>query len=207
MTWTPPRPRPGRERVAVVAVVAAWFGALFLKHGDGWLHDTGDRVFVATGLGLLAVALVASRTVPAWRRSQRRGGAALQALRDHRDPGPELRDAADQLAGRYGRNSWGIWLWPFFAMVQALSIDWLHPYRAAAAAVLFAAAAVAAAYDSRRLARTARRWLADPPGPPRGLPGRPALVLPPETWTTGWRLPLLSTALVSVGVAISVLAR
>ena len=201
MNGRSPALRATRQAVGIAVVLAAWFCALALKQDDGGWDDAYWGVVVATG-ALLVLLLVALRVVPSWRSWQRGWNAALRALREHRDPGPGLRERTDTLAQQYARTWWAVWLWPFLAGTQLLTMEWDDPARATVATVLFVGVAVTFALYYRGLTRAARRWLADPPGPPRE-PAAPAVSQ--QVWASGGRLALIVTGAVVAGVAIGLL--
>jgi len=160
MSAATPDLRAARQSGVTVAVATAWFGALMLR-SDGWFSDTVDRLLLAAYVTVLLVVVVLSWAVPAWRRST----LQLAAMRDHRDPGPELRAGTDAVARQYAGQRWLVWCWPVMVLCQVPAIDWGHPVRAVVATVLFAAVAVTMTLWYRRLVTAARRWLADPPRP------------------------------------------
>ena len=193
--------REARQRIATAAVATAWFGALLLRSDDGWFTGVVDWLLLTCYVVLLLLLTVVSWVVPAWRRKQRDSTAQLAALREHRDPGPDLRTGTDALARQYAGQRWLVWGWPVIVLLQVPAIDWARPARAVVATALFLAVAVTLTVWYRRLTRDALRWLADPPGPERA----PALgQYRTEAWTAGWRLALVVIGTVVVCLAIGV---
>jgi hypothetical protein len=197
VTGAVPRLRATRRSGVTTAVATAWFGAVLLRSDDAF-SGTVDRILLAGYVAVLLAGLALPRAVPAWRRS----ALQLAAMREHRDPGPELREGTDAVARQYAGQRWTVWVWPFLALVQVPSIDWGNPVRAVVATVLFTASGVTMALWNRRLVTAARRWLADPPGPHRE-PVPPAA--PREVWATGGRLALVVIAALVAGVGIGLL--
>ena len=201
MTTSTAGPRSTRATLAPVGYLTAWSAGILLRDGDG-VSGAGD-LLVVVGCGGALLAAVAVRVVPAWRPHLRSWAAQLQALRDRSDPGPGLREKTDALARQHAPLAWATWLWPFLGVTQVLAADWDHPVRATVATALFTAAGVTGALNHRRLVRSSRRWLADPPGPARDPDT--AETVRPDGWATGRRLVLLVAGALVVGVVVGLL--
>jgi hypothetical protein len=124
------------------------------------------------------------------------------ALRHTVDPGPELRARVDGQARYLTQVRWAGWLVLLGPLGLLLGGQWdRRPVTAAVGAVLVVG--VAAGYTRWWRARLAdaRRWLADPPGPPREAS-------PPTTaerWLTGRRGLALLVGLLALGMLIGLL--
>jgi hypothetical protein len=90
------------------------------------------------------------------------------AVLRHRDPGVGRRDPADGAAKNFVRWPFLTWLWLLAAVTLPLVVEpWDRPEWAVPGAVLLVIAAGVQLFAREREARAGRRWLADPPGPPR----------------------------------------
>jgi hypothetical protein len=161
---------------------------------------TGAAAWTAIGVFLApaGLALTAARLS---RRQRDRVTAAhrLQAaLRAHADPGPELRGRADQQARYTARTAWVVWTLPLGPLGLVIGGDWdSRPVAAAVGAALVVGAAVAYGLWTRARLTQARRWLADPPGPPREAPPPTAA----ERWSTGRRVAVVVGSVFVLAVA------
>jgi hypothetical protein len=167
---------------------------------------TGGAAWAVVGalLAFFLLMVVAAHLVPRLRTRSAPAYRIQAALRQHADPGPELRCRADQQA-RYlagtGRLGWLFMLGPLGVLLGA---DWDRPI---AAALVVGAASAWGLWWRRRL-DAARRWVADPPGPSREAPPLSTRM----RWLTGRRgvLIVVGTTLVVVliaGLAAAVLTR
>jgi hypothetical protein len=119
-------------------------------------------------------------------------------LRAHADPGPELRGRADQQARYTARTAWVVWTLPLGPLGLVIGGDWdSRPVAAAVGAALVVGAAVAYGLWTRARLTQARRWLADPPGPPREAPPPTAA----ERWSTGRRVAVVVGSVFVLAVA------
>ncbi|MGY1847149.1 hypothetical protein [Blastococcus sp. SYSU DS1021] len=110
------------------------------------------------------------------------------------DPGPGLRERADVQARYQAGVGWLVWVLPAGPAALLPGARWDRPVSTVPAALLVAGGAVGLTVWWRRRVAWARRWLADPPGPPREVP-------PPgraERWFTRPRTALLAMAAVLV---------
>lgn len=190
-----------RQLLVLLALPALPLGALLLtgrflglSGRSGWL---AGAVYVA----LLPMLAAASSLVPRWRASRERGSRMTVALRHHVDPGPDLRSRVDRMAVAQARIGW---MWPFvpLGLVGLLSgARWDRPAAAATGSALLATLVVAWSVWWFRWTRSARRWLADPPGPTRELPPLTTL----QRWLTGPRALLLFSGLAVAAVLVSLL--
>lgn len=160
------RPRTrNRWRMALlrVWVVGTLVGAAWALLGT----DDLDLV-VIVALSILVTELVTSRLVPRGQREQER--AVRAALREHIDPGPDLRPSVDEAARRelatLRRDRWTAGLLTVGLGVACLVTAWVRGDAVAILpAVSLAALAVLADAGARRQRRAARQWLDDPPVP------------------------------------------
>jgi hypothetical protein len=137
----------------------------------------------------------------------RDGYRLVYALQEHVDPGSGLREKVDRQAGYMTRIVWFRWWLLLFPRGLLVGAPWDRPLIAVPSALVLVAGVVAWALYLRRPYGFARRWVADPPGPPREMP-------PPrrwERWISGWRLVwvfavLLVTA-IGVGVVLGLVDR
>ncbi|MBJ7451088.1 MAG: hypothetical protein JHC71_03265 [Blastococcus sp.] len=125
-------------------------------------------------MGAAAFVLVLLGTV-VWQFGTARGreGEAGRLLAEyavlrHVDPGVGRRAPADEAARDFVRGRFLGWLWLAGSLALPLVLgQWDQPAWAVTGAVLLGIAAVVQVVDTERQARAGRRWLADPPGPPR----------------------------------------
>jgi hypothetical protein len=141
--------------------------------GFAVLHVQPER-WTAPGWALVAAAVLAwaglaSALVLVVSRSEwrQRRYLAEYAVLHHLDPGLGRRQAADRRARNMSwARSFAI-TWAAFLVGQTLAGDLDDPAWAAAGIGLFALALAVLVPSALREARASRRWLADPPGPPR----------------------------------------
>jgi hypothetical protein len=149
--------RPTRRLAVIVAyeVAVVWAVVLLV----GW-NGIGGLVGGLVGFAIVSLGFD--------REAHARERAARTAVREHRDPGPDLRDEADVQArltlGASPMNRWGA---PVLALALAAGCIVAAVMRADASfaypAALFLAVAVAAGLLRHRAEVAADRWLADPP--------------------------------------------
>ena len=152
---------PGWQRLGLQAIFQAsfcWASAVLV----GWR-------FVPALLVIMAMGPIADRvTITAETRARTR--LVLTSLREHRDPGPDLRPDVDRAARRRvateRRNRWllgiGIACVALVCVVSAVRRDAILD---ALPAFPLAVTVVAVFVLSRRSEAMADRWLADPPAP------------------------------------------
>jgi protein-S-isoprenylcysteine O-methyltransferase Ste14 len=111
-----------------------------------------------------------------WRFGTERGRAGQAgrllseyAVLRHADPGPGRRAPADEVARGFVRGERLLgWLYGLGVVAFAVTAgQWDRPGWAIPGAMLLGSAAVILLFAVERQARAGRRWLADPPGPPR----------------------------------------
>jgi hypothetical protein len=199
--WEEAERRERRRDLVIFPGIVAFFVGMVLLTGDFWLL-TGSAAWavVAVFLGFIMLMTAASHLIPRLRRKGSAGYRIQAALRRHLDPGPELRARADRQARYVAGTAWVGWvaLLPAFAFL--LGGQWERPMLAAPGAVLLVGAALAWVMWWRSRVHVARRWVADPPGPPREA-------LPPTTaerWLTG-RRGLTVVAGLTLGMTLLVL--
>lgn len=160
-----------------------------------------DDLRVVTWAGVLA--LVAALGSAAWLLHGARTGRTdrhrtLHALLQHADPGPGLRARADQLARQQAPARRWFWVTPGALLVQAVPGRWDEPAVALPAAAVLVASLLPLTVQQFRLGRAAKRWLADPPGPPRDAV-REWVPPPARTWAASrGRVVLVVVAVVAV---------
>jgi len=121
------------------------------------------------------VFLLAAVGTGVWQLGTERGreGQAGRLLSEyavlrHADPGVGRRAPADETAKGFARGRSVGWLWVLGAIAFPLIAgQWDRPEWAVPGAVLLAITAAIQLTAREREARAGRRWLADPPGPPR----------------------------------------
>jgi hypothetical protein len=176
----------------------------------GGLAAVSDR-FVLAGAGkwLLAAAYVAGfglllavqRLHPRMRARAAEGHRVQHALREHLDPGPALRERADRQATYLAGLVWmRWWLIPVVALGPLLGGDWNEPAVAVPGAVALVGGGTAWMLAYRRMWHDARRWVADPPGPPREMPELPAW----QRWLTGWSFAIAMLVVLTVALAVGI---
>jgi hypothetical protein len=163
----------------------AFFLGMALVRG-GFAFWSGRAGWVALGiyLGAFAVLMAASLLVPRLREGQASAYRVQAAVRRHADPGPEFRARADRMARLMSGRRWIaylVWLGPAGMLLGG---RWDHPLPTALGAVLLLVSTAAWSLWWLRFAADARRWQADPPGPPREMPP----VTRAERWTSGRRV-------------------
>jgi hypothetical protein len=145
------------------------------------------------------VWLVLIHLHPQLRARDRERHRAAFAIGHHLDPGPGVRERADQLARR--RSVTGA-LWCLFLLnlpAALIRADWARPLVTVPSAVVVVAWFAGAAVWLRRTGRWAERWRTDPPGPERAWT--------PRKWTlTGrqWAGLIALALLVGYGVFVLV---
>ncbi|MDP5183010.1 hypothetical protein QOZ88_10195 [Blastococcus sp. BMG 814] len=175
--------------------VALLFACLVTLQGR-WAVWEGAAAWVAIGV-LTAIVLIGQLVVLLSPRLRARSAGAHRighALRHRLDPGPELRERADVRARYQAGVGWLVWFVPLGPAGLPLGARWDRPVSTVPAALLVAGGAVGFVVWWRRRVEEARRWLADPPGPPREVPP-PGRV---ERWSTRPRTALLAVAAVLV---------
>jgi len=190
--------RARRATLLLPALVIALGATRVLLTGDyAGLHGTAARWLLMTIVVLVLAAPAAAAVVPALGARQAVAARTQYALREHLDPGPELRARVDVLARRSLRLCWMGRLLPLLPVSVLLQTDWDQDAAVPAAAVLLVAYGALAIWHQRQVA-AARRWTSTPPGPPRALPPTPWW----EPWLGGRRLLCLVGAYVLVVVAV-----
>jgi hypothetical protein len=182
--WAEAERRGRRAGLLLPALVVPLGASRVLLTGDyAGLHGAAARwLLLVVGLLVVAVPLAAA-VVPALRTRQAVAARVQHALREHLDPGPELRGRVDVLARRSLRLRWMGRILPVLPLSVLLQADWDRASAVPAAVVLLAAYAALAVWHHRQVA-SAARWTADPPGPPRTAPPTPWW----EPWLGGRRL-------------------
>ena len=191
----------GRRGPAVLAVVAiaALLGSMVALQG-GYAGFEGAAGWVAVGI-LAALGVVGALVARAWPGSGARIVRARRvqyALRHHVDPGDPLRSEVDVAARRLIRVRWAVWYSPLVVVALLAGAQWERPAVAVPAALVLVGLVVAWAVVTRRQVQAAQRWTADPPGPPRELPGPSAV----KRWTSPGRLLLTCLGVGVVGGVI-----
>lgn len=193
--------RRAREReplvtLTFIAVVAGWAG---LSEQLFSFSGTAKWIVAAVYAGTFLLLLVAQRVHPRFRARNAEGYRLQYALRRHVDPGPELRGKVDRQAGHMARIVWfRWWLLLLLPVGPLIAAPWDRPLVTVPSALVLVAGVAAGALSMRRLYADARRWVSDPPGPPRELP-------PPrrwERWFSGWPFVWALVAIVLVTVAV-----
>lgn len=163
------------------------------------LRSDDQRFFVgAVGLALVAVLGMAAWTFHGVRTGRTDRYRALHALFAHTDPGPGLRTQTDELARQQAPSRWWFWLTPGALLLQAVPGRWDEPVVALPAAAVLVAGLLPLTVHQYRLGRAAKRWLDDPPGPPRETD--PGWVRPPrQQWASSrGQVTLLVVAVLAV---------
>ncbi len=123
--------------------------------------------------GVAALAVLVAAAVRALlfsapgRRRQEERYVAEYAVLHHRDPGPGRRGEADRRARAMIAQSVIGLVVSFFALMQVWRAYPSEPGPSWVGLLLVQLGAVLLVQDAVRQARAGRRWLADPPGPPR----------------------------------------
>ena len=129
--------------------------------GGSWV---GAVVFTAT------VALLAWWPLGTARGREGQAGrlVAAYAVDHHVDPGNGRREQADRQARDMAWQwPWGVLITVVFAALPLVVGSWQDLGTAVPGALLVAVAGAVSVADRLRQARAGRRWIADPPGPPR----------------------------------------
>ncbi|MGY1847151.1 hypothetical protein [Blastococcus sp. SYSU DS1021] len=154
-----------RMFAAFLPSFAAGFALLRLGPAS-WSTGTWTAVAAcAATLALLGWCLLGTER---GRRRQEERLLAEYAVVHHRDPGPGRRARADRVADRMARQRIfarvGV---PVIIGTQVVLADWDQLATTVPGAILMTIAGVVLLADSITQDRAGRRWLADPPGPPR----------------------------------------
>jgi hypothetical protein len=201
--WDAALRRLRREEVLAGPCVVVFFAGLVLLTG-GFAFWDGATGWLAAGV-VLAVCGVAAVTGTLVRGRAHRAAThrAQAALRLHADPGPDLAARVDRQARYLVQTRWAGWLVLFGPLGLLVGGQWERsPARAGAGAVLVLAVAVGYVFWWDHRVDEARRWVADPPGPPRSeAPESTA-----ERWNRPRRLVLVCVGLLLVGVAAGLVA-
>jgi len=201
--WTAVERRARRLDVLVTVPLVGWFASLVALTGGFVLWSGAGAWWAVAAYSASFVALLGlQRTVPRLRRTAELGHRVQFALRHHLDPGAGAREKADVLARRQAQLGWVPWSTPLPVAAFLLNGRWDRPATAVPAAVVLVGLSVAGAVLLHRQVRAARRWVAEPPGPPREVPPPTAL----ERWTGGRRMLLVALALVVLGLLAGLLA-
>ena len=159
----------GREelRTALGSLIPYAAGAAMLYlEPQTWSPEfwSGATVFL---LGILGAAVWQSGTERG-RQGQARRLLSEYAVLRHVDPGVGRRAPADETARGFVRGRVAGWLVVLGMVALPLAAgQWERPGWAALGALLVCTAAAVQLTAREREARAGRRWLADPPGPPR----------------------------------------
>jgi hypothetical protein len=154
--------------LVLVAVAVGWAGVSDRLVG---VADTAKWIVVAGYVLVFVALLVAQRLPPRLRARARDGYRLMYSLQEHVDPGPGLREKVDRQAGYMTRINWfRWWLLLFLSAGLLVGAPWDRPLIAVPSALVLVAGVVAWALYLRRFYGAARRWVADPPGPPREMP-------------------------------------
>ena len=170
--WAEVDRRGRRQELLSVPLVALAFAAMVLLRGGEFAFLEGRLAWLAAAVPVLVVVgvQVLTRAVPRMRTRQAEAYRIQHALRQHVDPGPELRSRLDRQA-RYGAAvSWIVWVFPLAPIGLLLTARWDRPATTVPAAVVLVAVTAAFIAYFRRLTAAAQRWVADPPGPTREVP-------------------------------------
>jgi hypothetical protein len=157
-----------RHELRGLAVVAPTFlvGAALLRLEPGsW---SAEEWIMAAASGATAVVVTWGLLgTERGRRLQSRRLLARYAVRHHLDPGLGRRQAADREARQMARQ----WLAGSLLLIvfvpQFAFASWDDPGTAVPGAILVAVAGALSLGEILGHTRAGRRWLADPPGPPR----------------------------------------
>jgi hypothetical protein len=193
------RAREPRLAVALAAVTAGWAGASDRLVGAA---GTAKWIVVAVYVLFFVALLVTQRLHPRMRARAGEGYRVQYALREHVDPGPGLREKVDRQAAHLTRIVWfRWWLLLFIPTGVLVAAPWDdQPLIVVPSALVLVAGVVAWARSSRRLCAAARRWVADPPGPPREMPAPNRW----ERWISGWQFLWLFLFLLVAATGVAV---
>ena len=153
-------------RVAALGLPPVLVGAVLLRFdpADWSMAAWTTAVGVGLSLGLFSWLFSSSATI---RRRRAPRLLAEYAVVHHVDPGPGRRGPADVQAREMARE----WIWfvllPLVLAPSLARASWEDLATSVPGAVLVVAGCAVVLADKRRSARAGRRWLADPPGPPR----------------------------------------
>lgn len=184
--------------LAAVMVCSAAFVVVLSGSIPALLGPLGWAVVAA----YLIACLVADRQGrrPDERRRSADARRIEHALREHLDPGPELRERADRQAQHLSRAGWSAPVFPLLLLTLLDDAPWDRPALAVPAVVVLAGGLGVLMLFVLRSARDARRWLADPPGPPRQLP-------PPLRWQRSIRwVAVLGAIALFLGLVVGLVA-
>ena len=194
--WAAVERRGRRTELLTAPLLATFFTALVALRGGefGFWEGRAAWVAVAVLVAIAVVVQVLAHAVPRMRRRQLEAHRLQHALRRHVDPGPELRSKVDQQARYLAGISWAVWVFPVGLLGLLVGARWDRPATTVPAVLVVVAAFAAIGVNFHRQTTAARRWVADPPGPPRDPPpaGRA------ERWMTGVRPLLVLTGIVLV---------
>lgn len=194
--------RARRQRWLAPPLFTGWAAAFVVVLGGRFPALLGPaRAYLV--LAAAALSLTAAAVPGRGPEARGRSAEALlvqQALRDHVDPGPGLRARVDRQARQLTAVEWMALVYPLLALSFVDDAPWHRPALAVPAFAVVAASAVALAAYTVRSARDARRWLADPPGPPRALP--------PPGRRAGWIrwVAVIAATCSAVGLLLGVMA-
>jgi hypothetical protein len=183
--WQEAERRERRRDVLLAPGIVAFFVGIVLLTG-GFAFWTGGVAWAVVGVFLVSLVFVSasSHLVPRLHTRTSAGYRIQVALRQHVDPGPDLRARTDRQARYLAGISWAGWLVVPGLLGLLLGGQWdRRPVAAAVGAVLIIGSAVVYLQWWRARLAAARRWVSNPPGPPR-------VALPPtaaERWLAGRR--------------------
>jgi hypothetical protein len=183
--------------------LATFFIGMTLVRGR-FVHWSGRAGWLALGIWMAVFVVLAglSLVVPRLRTRNATAYRVQAALRRHLDPGPDLRARVDRMARYTAGRAWIAYLVLLGPAGMLLGGRWDHPLPTAVGAVLLLVSTAAWSWWWLRLRTHARRWLADPPGPPREMPP----VTRVERWTSGRRVVWIFLALLALAFACGLLA-
>ena len=191
-----------RELLGFLGLAAFFVGMVLVTGGVGFATGGGAWAVVGVLLAFFLLMSAISRLTPRLRTKSSDGYRIQVALRQRIDPGPELRARTDRHARYMAGIAWVVWVVPLGPLDFLLDGRWNRPAAAAAGTVLLVGATSAWMLQVRRQVLAARRWVAEPPGPPREA-------LPPTTaerWLTGRRgLAVLMGSAVAVGLIVGLI--
>jgi hypothetical protein len=177
-------------------LIAFFLGMVLVRRGFGLWSGAAGWLALAIYLVFFGVLITVSLLS---RRLRERNATAYRlraAVRRHVDPGPELRARADRMARYVASLGWVAWAFVLGPVGMTIGGRWDHPVPTAVGTVLLLGAAGSWSLWWLRWRAEGRRWLADPPGPPRELPP----VTWVERWTTCRRVRWIVLAVLVVGI-------